>query len=325
MRPHILNAVALLMAGWALAPAVPPPAPAKEPTMKDTALPQEIDVVDESFHEVIGRKASVERICKGLKFTEGPVWLPSRKMLLFSDIPADTIYQWTEGGKRKVFRKPSHHANGNTTDRRGRLITCEHGSRTVTRTDPNGDVSVIAATYKGGKLNSPNDAAVKSDGTVWFTDPPYGLGRRKREQQANHVFRLDPDASEPVAVASDFDMPNGLCFSPDEKHLYIADSGRPHHIRRLPVLKGNRLGKGKVFAVIRPGVPDGIRTDRAGRLYSTAADGVQVFSPAGKLIGRIRTPKPAANCCFGGTDRKTLFITARDGVYRVRLAVAGRR
>jgi gluconolactonase len=285
---------------------------------------KDFDVVDESFRQVLRSDSAVEPICRGLNFTEGPVWMKGRKVLLFSDIPADTIYQWSEAEGMKVFRKPSHNANGNTADNQGRLVTCEHGSRTVTRTEKNGKVVTLAAAYQGGKLNSPNDCVVKGDGSIWFTDPPYGLGRQPREQKANYVFRLDPNADEPVAVASDFDMPNGLCFSPDEKYLYVADSGKPHHIRRLPVLKGNKLGKGKVFAVIAPGVPDGIRADADGRLYSTAGDGVQVFSPAGKLIGKIRTPEPAANCCFGGPGGKTLFITARKGVFRVRLAAGAK-
>jgi len=283
------------------------------------------EVLDESFRELLPKDAAVVEICREQKFTEGPVWLASKKLLLFSDIPADTIFQWSTDGGKAVFRKPSHQANGNLTDAQGRLVTCEHGSRSVTRTGRNGKVVTLASTYRGKKLNSPNDLAIKSDGTIWFTDPPYGLRGRASEQKVNYVFRLDPNAAEPVAVASDFDRPNGLCFSPDEKVLYVADSGRPHHVRRLPVLKGNRLGKGKVFAVISPGAPDGMRVDAAGRLWSTAADGVHVFSPAGKRIGKVLTPKRAANCCFGGPDRKTLFITARDSVYMTRLAVVGKK
>jgi gluconolactonase len=293
-------------------------------TKKTTTSEKNFTIVDEHFREILAPNSAVRRIAAGLKFTEGPVWMPNRKVLLFSDIPADTIYQWAKGRKHTVFRRPSHNANGNTRDTRGRLITCEHGSRTVTRTANSGKVNTLAATFGDKRLNSPNDAAVKSDGTIWFTDPPYGLKRgQKREQAKNYVFRLDPNAAEPVAVADDFHMPNGLCFSPDEKHLYIADSGRPHHIRRFPVLKGNKLGKGKLFAVIRPGAPDGIRCDTAGRLYSTAGDGVQVFDAKGTKLGVIRTPQPAANCCFGAAGNRTLFITARSGVYAVKLAVPG--
>jgi len=294
----------------------------KEAPMKAS---KDFEIVDESFREVLRKDSAVRRICKGLKFTEGPVWMKGRKCLLFSDIPADTIYRWSQADGMTAFRKPSHSANGNAVDNQGRLVTCEHGSRTVTRTDKDGKVTTLAATHGGGKLNSPNDLAVKSDGTIWFTDPPYGLGRRKGEQKGNYVYRLDKGSAEPVAVATDFDRPNGICFSPDEKYVYIADSGRPHHVRRFNVLKDNTLGAGKVFAVIRPGGPDGMRIDAAGRLFSTAGDGVQVFNTAGKLIGRILTPKSAANCCFGGPAGKTLFITARDGVHAVNLAVAGAR
>ncbi|MBE3070243.1 MAG: SMP-30/gluconolactonase/LRE family protein, partial [Planctomycetes bacterium] len=238
-------------------------------------------------------------------------------------IPADTIYQWTEAEGLNVWRTPSHNANGNTADREGRIVTCEHGSRTVTRTDAGGKVETLCATYQGKRLNSPNDAVVGRDGAVWFTDPPYGIDPKAREQAGNYVFRLDPGAKEPVAVATDFAMPNGLCFSPDGKWLYVADSGGPHHIRRFRVKDDRTLEGGEVFATITPGVPDGIRCDREGRLYSTAGDGVQVFSPEGKLIGRIRTPEPAANCAFGGLAGRTLFITARSSVWAVTLAAAG--
>ena len=312
----VVGAICVAMAAPGLA-AEKPAAKARQEAMKD------FEILDESFRKVLSADSAVAAICTGHAFTEGPVWMKELKCLLFSDIPADTIYRWSQEKGKSVFRKPSHNTNGNIVDGRGRLISCEHGSRTVTRTEAGGEVRTIASACGGKKFNSPNDAAVKSDGTIWFTDPPYGLKNRPREQPANYVFRLDKAAAEPVIVASDFDRPNGLCFSPDEKYLYIADSGKPHHVRRLEVLEGNRLGKGKVFAVIAPGVPDGMRVDAAGRLYATAGDGVQVFDPSGKPIGKIKTAKGAANCCFGGPDRKTLFITARDTVWAVRLAVAG--
>ena len=266
---------------------------------------------------------SLRRIAEDLKFTEGPVWVPAQKCLLFSDIPADTIYRWSEDGGLKVFRRPSRKSNGNSLDLTGRLLTCEHGSRTLTRTEKDGKVTTLAASYNRKKLNSPNDVVVKSDGTIWFTDPPYGIKPQMSEQPRNHVFRLDPGAAEPVAVADDMTRPNGLCFSPDEKHLYVANSDRKaHHVRRFAVRPDNTLAGGKVFVTIAPGGPDGMRVDSSGRLYSTAGNGVQVFSPEGKLLGVIRTPKPAANCAFGGPDGTTLFITARGSVWAADLAAS---
>ena len=287
---------------------------------------EDFEIVDESFREILRPDSALRRIAAGLRFTEGPVWIAKDNCLLFSDIPADTIYRWREGKGLEVFRRPSHNANGNTLDAAGRLITCEHGSRTVTRTAAGGKVTTLARTYKSKPLNSPNDAVVKSDGTIWFTDPDYGIKPEQRRQPVNYVFRIDPGAKEPVVVADEFARPNGLCFSPDEKLLYVADSdGRRHHVRRFAVQADNTLQGGRLFATIRPGAPDGIRVDQAGRLFATSGDGVQVFSPAGKLLGRIRTPQAGANCAFGGRDLKTLFITAREAVWAADLATAGAR
>ncbi|MBL7140237.1 MAG: SMP-30/gluconolactonase/LRE family protein [Planctomycetes bacterium] len=304
-----------------------------------------VQVIDAAFNAVADETAEVRPIASDLKFTEGPTWHKADGCLLFSDIPANRIYRWTEGGGLKVWREPSNNSNGNTTDTEGRLVTCEHGSRRVTRTAKDGTVEVLCDSYKGKRLNSPNDVAVKNDGTIWFTDPPYGIKPAEVEQDTNYVFRLDPGAKEPVVVASDFARPNGICFSPDQKVLYVADSDRDkHHVRRFEVQDDNTLTGGKVFCTIEPGVPDGIRCDTDGRLYVSAGDGVQVFLPAvrtsgggfmkdgrhvtlieheGRLIGKIRTPLSAANCAFGGADGKTLFITARTGVWAVELKVAG--
>lgn len=321
-----MKAAALLAAGCAIAAACRrPSAGAAEPSKPQApGATGGIEVVDEAFGQVAPAEAKVSCIAGERKFTEGPVWLADRKWLLFSDISADTIYRWEQGKPLEVYRKPSHNANGNTTDPQGRLITCEHGSRSLTRTAKDGTLETLAATYKGKRLNSPNDAVVRKDGTIWFTDPPYGIRRGQSEQPANYVFRLDPGAKEPAAVAEDFLRPNGLCFSPDEKLLYVADSDRQrHHVRRFRVTPENGLADGKVFATIEPGAPDGMRIDADGRLYVAAGDGVQVFSAAGKLLGRIRTPKAATNCAFGGAKGRTLFITARDAVWAVDLAVTG--
>ncbi len=259
-------------------------------------------------------------IADGLQFTEGPVWLDNGGFLLFSDIPADTIYRWSADRGLEVWRHPSQQANGNTLDLEGRVVTCEHGSRSVTRTESDGRVTTLTSTYRGKKLNSPNDLVVSRDGAIWFTDPPYGIEPQQMEQPASYVFRLDPGAAEPVPVADDFSRPNGLCFSPDEQFLYIADSDPEiHHIRRFHVRPDGSLTSGDVFATIAPGIPDGIRVDAAGRLFSSAADGVHIFAPHGKLLGKLRTPKPASNCAFGGPAHNTLFITAVTSVWAVDL------
>lgn len=282
------------------------------------------EIINTDMESVLRQDSELECLGEGFGFLEGPVWWPAVGGLLFSDIPGDTIHLWTEGGGYRVWRRPSHHANGNTLDMAGNLITCEHQSRTVTRTTPAGQVAIIASTYLGKKLNSPNDAVVKRDGTLWFTDPPYGIKPEMREQAANYVFRLDPGASELVAVAGDFSRPNGLCFSPDERLLYLADSDTgTHHIRRFEVRSDNTLSGGEVFAVLDSGVPDGMRMDMTGRLYSTAGDGVHVFAADGRLLGKIHTPKSASNCAFGGPDRRRLFITARDALWTVYLSAQG--
>ena len=280
-----------------------------------------IEIMDDAFREVLLESSRVTCIAEGFRFTEGPAWRPSEGDLVFSDIPADTIYRWREGEGHDVFRRPSNNANGNTVDPDGRLVTCEHGSRSVTRTGPGGEMVTLATSYGGRRLNSPNDVVVRSDGSVWFTDPPYGVKPDAVEQPANYVFRLDPGAEEPVVVADDFSRPNGLCFSPDEDLLYIDDSDPEiHHVRVYRVAEDLSLDGGEVFTVIDPGVPDGMRVDSAGRLYSTSGDGVGVFTPGGKLLGRFATPKAASNCAFGGREMGTLFITAVDRVWAVDLA-----
>ena len=267
--------------------------------------------------------AKVEKLAGGLRFTEGPVWV--RGELVFSDIPADEMKQWSVRDRSlRTFRKPSNQSNGNTLDREGRIVTCEHAARRVTRSEAAGSVHVLVDRFEGKRFNSPNDVVVKSDGTVWFTDPPYGLPKdQKRELDKNYVFCLDPDSGAIKIVADDFDMPNGLCFSPDEKRLYIADSGSPHHVRVFDVLEDNTLAGGAVFCIIDKGVPDGMRCDEQGNLWSTAGDGIHIFSPRGKLIQKIAVPETPANCCFGGEDGKTLFITARTSLYAIKTNVTG--
>ena len=309
------------VAAGALLAALPVLSRAREPRVQRKAG---IEVIDESFKAVVRPDSKVRQIADGLRFTEGPVWYAAGKCLLFSDIPNDTIHKWTQAKGLEVWRKPSRNTNGNALDPQGRVVSCEHSGRQVSRTGKDGKVEVLCSTYKGKRLNSPNDACVAKDGTIWFTDPPYGIKPDQVEQEANYVFRLDPGAKEPVVVASDFARPNGICLSPDGKMLYVADSDRAkRHIRRFRIKADQTLEGGEVFCAIDPGGPDGIRCDAQGRLYSSAGDGVQVFSPGGKRIGRILTPLSAANCAFGGPEFKTLFITARSGVWAVDLAVPG--
>ena len=281
------------------------------------------EIVEKEFERIVGAGPELRKIAEGFEFVEGPAWF--EEGLVFSDIPGDTIYRWTEAEGLSVWRRPSHQANGNTVDLEGRLITCEHGSRRVTRTERDGSVTVLAATYGGKRLNSPNDVVVKSDGSIWFTDPPYGIEEHEKEQAGNFVFRLDPEAEEPVVVADDFSMPNGLYFSPDEETLYIADSDQGiAHVRRFAVQKYGTLGPGGTWVAVSPGIPDGLRSDTAGRVYVSAGNGVQVFHPDGRLLGKIRTPETAANCTFGGAGKRTLFITAVSAVWAVELGVEGR-
>jgi gluconolactonase len=287
----------------------------------DHAPDAAIQIIHPAFEPILAPDTAVRRIADGFQFTEGPVWLDNGHFLLFSDIPADTIYRWSEGQGAEVWRHPSRQANGNTADPEGRLITCEHGSRSVTRTEDDGAVTALASTYQGRKLNSPNDIVVARDGAIWFTDPPYGIEPEQAEQPANYVFRLDPSAAEPVPVADDFSRPNGLCFSPDEQFLYIADSDHAlHHIRRFRVAPDGSLSGGEVFAAIDPGAPDGMRVDQAGRLYTSAADGIHVFSPDAQLLGKLAVPESPSNCAFGGPHHSTLFITACTGLYAANLS-----
>jgi gluconolactonase len=277
------------------------------------------------FSKIVPASSRMKTLVTGREFVEGPVWSHEEGgNLIFSDIPADTLYRWCGTHGLSTFRKPSRHSNGNTRDSDNRLLTCEHGSRTVSRTEPDGSVRTLAERYNGKRLNSPNDLVVHSDGHIWFTDPPYGIdAARDREQNANFVFRLDPRSGQLDAVTDILEMPNGLCFSPDEKKLYVADSGSPHQIRVFTVHPNGTLEGGEIFCVIDQGVPDGIRCDAEGRLYSTAGDGVQIFSAEGELIGRILTPEVAANLCFGGPAGTTLFITATSSVHAIDLAVRG--
>lgn len=281
---------------------------------------------DPSFAEMVSEGAALDTVATGLQFTEGPVWIEGRVggapgYLLFSDIPADIIYRWSSADGLSVWRTPSGKSNGLLLDSQGRLLTCEHGNRRVSLVFSADSAITLCESYGGKKLNSPNDVALDSDGSLWFTDPPYGLEGREQEQPAQYVFHMPASGGEPEVVVEDFHRPNGIVFSPDKKVLYISDSGLGH-VRSFRVVE-DRLEERDLFAKISPGGPDGMCVDVMGRLYVTAGDGVQVFGPGGKLLGRILTPHQPTNCCFGGDDWKTLYITARPDVYAVDLLVRG--
>jgi gluconolactonase len=278
---------------------------------------------EEVILEDLRAPGEIERIATGMEFTEGPVWHPDG-YLLWSDIPPGIIYRWEEGKEKAVWRQPSGHSNGLTFDRQGRLIACEHGNRRVSRTEADGTVVTLADRYRGKRLNSPNDVVVKSDGSIYFTDPPYGVQEEDRELDFQGVYRIAPDGTLTLLV-DDFDRPNGLAFSPDEKILYIDDSGRKH-IRAFDVLPDGTLANGRIFAEMdatKPGSPDGMKVDVHGNVYCTGAGGLNVFAPTGRWIGLIEFPEIPANVAWGGPDYTDLFVTARTSVYRVRMKVQG--
>jgi gluconolactonase len=271
--------------------------------------------------KLLPKGASVEKLAGGLQFVEGPVWIDDDGgYLVFSDIPANELKRWDRVNGVRTFRAPSGNTNGNTLDRDGRLISAEHAGR-ISRTEKNGTIGTVVDSFEGAKLSSPNDVVVKRDGTVWFTDPTYGLGSRKQETKGNYVYRFDPARSTVSAVVRDAVMPNGLCFSADERTLYVADSGKPRHIRAFAVDAQGGVDQGRVFATIDKGGPDGIRCDELGNVWSSTGDGVQIFSPAGTLVARILLPESAANLAFGGPQGRTLFMTARTSVYSIETMV----
>src|SRR5665213_1357757 len=268
------------------------------------------------FSKIVSPSAKLRKLATGIQFGEGTVWVPrDGGYLVFSDIPGNEIKKWTEKDGLTTYRKPSRNANGNTLDRQGRLLTCEHTGRCVSIEELDGTVRPLVTEYNGKKLNSPNDIVVKSDGGVWFTDPPYGISRAQKEQAGNYVFHFDPKNNSLKTVVTDSDMPNGLCFSPDESLLYVYDSGAPSNIRVFKVSANNELSSPRVLCAVHPGVPDGIRCDMDGRIWCAAGDGVQIFLPDGKMAGKILVPETPANLCFGGKDGRTLFIAARTSLY----------
>jgi len=279
--------------------------------------------------------ARIETLYTGLRWGEGPVYFADGDFLLFTDIPNNRILRWVEGAPVTTYRFPSNNANGNTRDRQGRLVTCESGGRRVSRTEYDGSITVLVDNFEGKRLNSPNDIVVKSDDTVWFTDPDYGIlsdftgNKADGEIGKNNVFRFDAKADRLTVAVGDLDKPNGLAFSPDEKILYIADTGishrpdGPHHILAFDVVDGWRLANRRVFAEVSPGVADGFRVDTEGNIWTSAADGVHCYASDGELIGKIHLPEVATNLTFGGPKRNRLFVTAASSLYAVFVGQSG--
>ena len=294
-------------------------------------------VFDDRFRDLMLTSAQLDRLWTGTRWAEGPAYFAAGRYLVWSDIPNDRVMRWDEtDGSVSVFESPCYHANGQTIDREGRLVRCEHRSRAVTRIEHDGTRTVLVDRVAGRRLNSPNDVVVKSDGTVWFSDPTYGIDTdyegdaAPSEIGASHVYRFDPATGDCAAVTRDFAKPNGLAFSPDERLLYIADTGRTHqpggpaHIRRFAVASdGRTLSGGEVFATCDNGLFDGFRIDVGGNLWTSAGDGVHCYAPDGALLGKIAVPEVVANLCFGGPKRNRLFICGTTSLYALYVATRG--
>jgi gluconolactonase len=291
------------------------------------------DVIDQRFASMVLPNASLEVLGENFRWLEGPIWFADHDMLLFSDLPNNRVMRWSDSGIA-IHRAPADYPNGHARDRQGRLIECAHSARCIRRVELDGTITTLASHYAGKRLNSPNDVIVKSDGSIWFSDPPYGIstdyeGGKQAQQLPATLYRLDPNGMLEIAAA-DFDGPNGLCFSPDETRLYAVESGiqfdpaPKRHIRVFDLAPdGKTLHGGDIFHKIDPGMADGIRADEAGNIWSSAGDGIHCIDPSGKLLGKILVPATVANIAFGGRDLSRLFICAGQTLYAIYTNVRG--
>ena len=294
------------------------------------------EILDPRFNRLFNGSAHVERLFTGCRWAEGPAWFAAGRYVVWSDIPNDRMLRYDEcDGSVSIFRQPCGNTNGNTVDRQGRLVSCEHSGRRVSRTEHDGSVTTLADRWQGKRLNSPNDVVVHSDGSIWFTDPSYGIDtdyegdKAESEIGACNVYRIDPASGAVEAVITDMVRPNGLAFSLDEKQLYVVDTGRTHgadnpaHMRVFDVDADGKVSGGRVFADCTAGLFDGFRLDDAGRIWTSAADGIHCYDPDGTLIGKVLVPEVTANCVFGGAKRNVLYICGTTSLYAVRLMVNG--
>jgi gluconolactonase len=297
--------------------------------------PSDFEVHDARFRLLLQPNAFLTKLTDECLWAEGPVYFPASDLLIWSDIPNNRMLRWAPGMGVGVYRAPSNYSNGNTRDAEGRLVSCEHGARRVTRTEHDGSITVIAAHFEGKRLNSPNDVIVDSHGAIWFTDPDYGIisdyeGYRSDSEIGRcNVYRVAAGSTQVQIVCDDFVKPNGLAFSPDESKLYIADSGASHsendprHIRVFDVASDGALRNGRVFIAMQTGVPDGMRLDEHGNVWTSADDGVHCYAPDGTLLGKILIPEVVANLTFGGIHRNHLFIAATSSIYSLYVGVRG--
>ncbi len=295
-------------------------------------LREGFETIDPRFDKLLPENPKIAHHWRGAEWAEGAVYLPRQKLVVMSDVPNNRMINYNPAtGETAVHREPSNFSNGNTTDHEGRMVTAEHQTNRITRTEHDGSVTTLVDNFEGKRFNSPNDLVVKSDGTIWFTDPPYGIlsnregTKRDSDYGANYVFRYNPESSSLSVAIDTMDRPNGLAFSPDESILYVADTGEPRNVLAFDVADdGKTLSNEREFLLVRPGASDGFRCDVNGNIWTSAEDGVHSYTPRGELIGKILLPEQStANCCFGGPEYTTLYIASDTSLYSVELAIAG--